>query len=113
MRFCDLVGYSPEEIVVFCKENMDKFKMSRKSYQYVEYVDVLKENENFRIYKDKVVVVDSLGEHVLIEGFNYYKFYNDTDELIICLLVAYFTGLSFGFGDVSNALLDFYNQMKV
>ena len=83
MKLCELVGYSPDEIVSFCKENMDKFKKSRKSTKYIEYVDVLKENENFRIYKDKVTIVDNLGEHILIDGFNYYKFYNDTEELIV------------------------------
>lgn len=104
----EIYSNSPDEVYKYCKENMDKFKKTRKSSQFIEYLEVLKEGENIRVYKDKITVVNEVGEYTLTSDFNYYKFYSNVDDLIISLIIGKATGYMVG---MAEALLSMYHNM--
>lgn len=74
--------------------------------EYIEYPDLLSVNETFKVYSDKLVVNNDL----LIGGFEWDKFYNSIEEMVVSLLLAKFR--VFINSDVTMAILDIYSERE-
>lgn len=73
---------------------------------YTEYPDLLKQNENLMVYSDKLMI----DGNPFINGFQWDKFYNSSEEMAISLLLAKFR--VFINSDVTMAILDLYSERE-
>ena len=93
----------------FVKTEYFKEGTEKKVIDYVEYQSLFKADEYIRVYEDKLTIIRDTKEIKYINNFHYKKFYNSVDELIICLLLAYYRVIVTT--DVTLGLLDIYKEI--
>lgn len=81
----------------------------RESIEYIAYQSLFRTDEYIRVYIDRLTVVRENKEIEFINNFYYKKFYNSADELIICLLLAYYNIIVTT--PVTLGLLDTYKKI--
>lgn len=93
----------------FVKTDYFKEGTEKKVIDYVEYQSLFKADESIRVYADKLTIIRGTKEIKYINNFHYKKFYNSADELIICLLLAYYRVIVTT--DVTLGLIELYQEM--
>lgn len=115
--FPQLTG-SGLEIMDGCKVFLDRTGnlgindfIKKKGIDWITYENVLKKGEHIRVYSDKLTILsnEEKNEKKYVNNFYWKKFYNNSDELIYCMLLTYYKIIIVS--DVTLALIDIYDEI--